>query len=136
MQHRSIVALVVGLTAVACVSGVLEPPPQRPSVAVVAEVEVSDQDTPAVVGVVHDAATGEAIAGALLVLQCAGVDNKTRETTTDANGRYAFTQLPPGKYSLHVLFGQANVSKTFVLAPDKAFRVNFSIDPDRRFIIT
>ena len=55
---------------------------------------------------------------------------------TDAAGVYSFRHLPPGKYTVQVLFNETNVTKMFELPPETAMRVHFRIDPDRRFMIT
>lgn len=49
-------------------------------------------------GVVHDAVFGPAIAGASLEVLPGG----SRVTTTDAEGRFVFSQLPAGRYTIRV----------------------------------
>ncbi|MGB1016452.1 MAG: VWA domain-containing protein, partial [Nannocystaceae bacterium] len=83
-------------------------------------------------GVVTDAKTKKKIAGALVVLQCSCLQG-ARETQTNATGLYAFRYLPPGRYTIQVLSGQAEVSKVANLPRDAKFRANLSIDPNASF---
>jgi hypothetical protein len=88
----------------------------------------------AIQGPVHDVNTGVRVAGALVILQCACLPGH-RETETDARGIYSFVDLPPGKYTVQVLFGRADVSKSLQLAPGKHFIARFAIDPTSRIRI-
>lgn len=83
-------------------------------------------------GVVTHSQTKQRIADALVILQCSCLP-ESRETQTNANGLYAFRDLPPGTYTIQVLSGQADVSKVTTLPKDAKFRANFSIDPEREF---
>ena len=55
--------------------------------------------------------------------------DETRGVMTDARGVYAFAELPPGTYTIQVLFGKANVSKVTTLPAGAKFRANFRLDP-------
>jgi hypothetical protein len=55
---------------------------------------------------------------------------------TNADGIYSFRDLPPGKYSVQVLFGQANVNRSFELAMRVRARADFRVAPEDKFIIT
>lgn len=83
-------------------------------------------------GVVTHRATKERIADALVILQCSCLQ-ETRETQTNANGLYAFGDLPPGTYTVQVLSGQADVSKVATLPDGAALRANFNVNPDEEF---
>jgi iron complex outermembrane receptor protein len=69
-------------------------------------------------GQVKSSKTGEPLAGALVILQCACLVGP-RQTQTNADGRYAFTGLPAGTYTVQVLAGMADVSKVFTLPPSQ-----------------
>ncbi len=83
-------------------------------------------------GIVKDAGTKEKIAGALVVLQCACLAS-LRETQTNADGVYQFRGLPPGTYTIQVLFGNADIRKQATLPQGAKFRANFSISPETEF---
>lgn len=132
MDKRSVVAVVLGVVSVACATGVLEPSTPQPA----PYIEKFEPGSGArVAGIVRDQDSERSIAGALVILQCTCLQG-ARETTTDAAGLYVFRNLPPGKYTVQVLFNDANVNKTFELPPETAMRVHFRIDPDKRFMIT
>jgi hypothetical protein len=82
-------------------------------------------------GVVKDTKSGEPLAGALVILQCACL-GQPQERTTSANGVYSFNDLPTGSYTIQVLSGRANVSKLVQLPRGAAFRANFALDPERQ----
>jgi len=83
-------------------------------------------------GVVTHAKTKARVADALVILQCACLQD-SRETQTNANGLFAFRGLPPGTYTIQVLAGQADVAKVANLPRGAKFRANFTIDPDDEF---
>ena len=82
-------------------------------------------------GAVTDAKSGEKISGALVILQCSCLQGQ-REVQTNADGVYSFRNLPQGKYTVQVLFGQANVNKSMDVPSGAKYRANFSIDPQNR----
>ena len=61
-------------------------------------------------GVVLDAQTGKATAGALVVIQCVCLQGQ-REVLTNNDGLYNFEDLPPGLYTVQALYQDGNVSK-------------------------
>lgn len=69
-----------------------------------------------------------------MIIQCACFDG-ARETTTDRTGTYDFHDLPPGRYTVQVLFKDANVNKTIDVEPGARLRANFNIDPDLKFTV-
>ncbi|HGG57040.1 MAG TPA: carboxypeptidase regulatory-like domain-containing protein, partial [Nannocystis exedens] len=87
-----------------------------------------------IAGVVTNSQTREKIEGAVVVAQCACLQG-TRETTTNADGLYTFRNLPPGAYTVQVLYGKANMSKSTTLERSKKLRANFAIDPKNTFRI-
>ncbi|MEX1369424.1 MAG: TonB-dependent receptor [Nannocystaceae bacterium] len=89
-------------------------------------------DTGTISGVVTNPKTKERVSEALVILQCSCLQ-RSRETQTNANGLYAFRDLPPGTYTVQVLVGQADVSKVASLPRGAKFRANFTVDPEDEF---
>ncbi|MGB1013327.1 MAG: YfbK domain-containing protein [Nannocystaceae bacterium] len=85
-----------------------------------------------IIGVVRSFKTNEVVANALVVLQCTCLQGN-HETQTNAEGFYAFRNLPPGNYTIQILVGNANVSKIVTLPKDARFRANFKVDPNSEF---
>lgn len=83
-------------------------------------------------GVVTDSTSGDPIEGALVVLQCTCLQGQI-ERTTNAAGVYSFRDLPPGNYTIQVLYQKANITKITTLPRGAKFRANFSIDPKNEF---
>jgi hypothetical protein len=83
-------------------------------------------------GTVTDRNSGEAIEGALVVLQCTCLQGQI-ERTTNAAGVYSFRDLPPGNYTIQVLYQKANITKVTTLPRGAKFRANFSVDPKNEF---
>ncbi|MFY0533215.1 carboxypeptidase regulatory-like domain-containing protein [Nannocystis pusilla] len=132
MDRRSVVAVVLGGVSVACATGVLERGPNHPP----AVVELlGPGDSSQLVGVVRDRTTGHAVPAALVIIQCTCLAG-AREMVSNDGGAFGFRDLPPGKYTVQVLFGYANVNRTIELAPATRMRTDFRIDPDERFTIT
>lgn len=128
MRRLAVVALSLGLTACAA-----RPPP--PSAIPSAELftRPTDVATPdpagaTISGVVTNTKTHEPLEEALVILQCNCLKGQ-REVTTAPRGRYRFRGLPPGKFTVQVLFGQANVNKSIDLPAGARLRANFGIDP-------
>lgn len=94
---------------------------------------VEAAENASVVGVVKDENTKRALPNALVVLQCNCLQG-SREATTSSTGGYAFTNLPPGTYTVQVLKGEANVSKVVQVPRGERFRVNFKVDPADSFV--
>jgi len=79
-------------------------------------------------GVIRHPKTKERIPNAIVVLQCTCLQG-LQETTTNAEGLYAFKDLPPGTYTVQVLIGQADESKVATLPRGAKFRADFAVDP-------
>ncbi len=79
-------------------------------------------------GAVKHTKTKKPVAGALVIAQCSCLQ-ATRETQTNEDGIYSFRDLPPGRYTLQVLAGDANVSKVTDMPRAGKLRANFTVDP-------
>ncbi len=125
-------AIGLGVFSVACATGAFETQPTN-----TVEIEpVERVEGPGVVnGIVRDAETGEAIAGAVMVLQCSCLEG-TREAESNVNGVYVFRDLPRGTYTLQALWRENDVSKIFNLPDGAKMRANFSLTDGPRRIIT
>ncbi len=121
--------LVAGLSgcAIAPDTPSLAPEP-APSAATSDDGPTATNDT-TISGVVIDRETREPLDSALVVLQSTALPG-TRETQTNDKGLYAFRNLPPGTYTIQVLYQQADIAKVMTLARGVNFRANFGIDPD------
>jgi hypothetical protein len=85
-------------------------------------------------GVVRDQNSGEPIAGALVVVQCACLQGAV-EATTDAAGLYNLRNLPPGNYTVQVLAGQTMFTEALSAAPGVS-RLDFKVDAASGRIVT
>jgi len=83
-------------------------------------------------GVVTDVKSGQKISGALVIVQCTCLQG-AREVLTNADGLYTFRNLPQGKYTVQVLYQDANVNKSMDVPPGAKMRANFQIDPKLKF---
>ena len=80
--------------------------------------------TSSITGRVSHAETKEPLSHALMLLH--GNDLPVPlEVWTDDNGRYAFRGLPPGTYTVQMLYGQADRSKVTTLPADAKFHAHF-----------
>jgi hypothetical protein len=121
MDRRTIVSLSLGVFSIACAAGGFDPSPSQ------LVMEPLDGQGPSVVmGVIHDAETGKTIKGSLVILQCSCLDGY-REFATSANGIYIFRDLPPGKYTVQVLFEKVNVNRSFDMARGVRVQANFRV---------
>ncbi len=100
-------------------------PPSQPSASATRDAPTQQGE---IVGIVVDKSTGGEIEGALVLLQCACIQG-TREASTDGLGRFRFTELPPGNYTVQVLYGEANSAQVTELPRGARFRARFLIDP-------
>lgn len=87
-----------------------------------------------IIGVVRHERTNEPLADAIVVLQSLELPEQL-ESMTNAEGLYAFEDLPPGDYTVQVLSGKANVSKVFELPHGAKYRSNFVLDPDEDWVM-
>ena len=85
-------------------------------------------------GVVRDQNSGDPIAGALVIVQCACLQGPV-ETTTDASGVYNLRNLPPGNYTVQVLSGQTMFTEA-VAAAAGVSRIDFKLDAASGRIVT
>lgn len=127
MRRLALLTLVTCACGVAQVAPVTHAPSVRPEPTVVHDADVAGS----VRGLVRHSSTDAALGNAIVVLQSSGIP--ALEVTTDEYGRYAFSGLPAGTYTVQVLVGQADVSKVFTLPDSANFRANFSVDPENAF---
>jgi len=71
----------------------------------------ADEGQGAIDGQVTDAATGEPVANATLILSCAGSPRVLQGMATD-RGAFAFPSLPTGTCDLLVIYGRASARRT------------------------
>lgn len=103
-----------------------------PRVAQATEVPGDVETLGTVTGTVTEKGSGALVHDAIVVLQCSCLSG-FRDTKTDPAGRFSFRELPPGRYTVQVLYGQANVSKVIDMKGAKTMRVSFSIEPRDKF---
>ncbi len=120
------------LSHAALAAGLLLAAPLAAATTLLAPSTVQAASNGTISGVVTNSKTKERIGEALVILQCACLQG-ARETQTNANGLYAFRDLPPGTYTVQVLAGQADVSKVADLPGGAKFRANFTLNPDDEF---
>lgn len=125
-MHR-LALVILGLAACAT----RRPPPEPPS----AELFATPTAGATIAGVVTHTKTHEPLADALVILACSCLPGQ-REVQTDTRGIYRFTDLPPGKFTVQVLAGQANVNKSMDLPASARLRASFSVDPQHSFRCT
>src|SRR5690606_26414636 len=89
------------------------------------------QASAGVVGVVKEASTGAPIAGALVIVQCNCLQGQLDAQTGD-DGLYAFHDLPPGRYTVQVLYQEGVWTRFMEVTPGAAARVDFAVDPQRQ----
>jgi hypothetical protein len=80
----------------------------------------------AIAGVVRDT-NAQPLRGALVVARCACL-TRPREVQTDDHGVYRLDALPLGAYTVQVLFGPADVSRTVELEPGTRQALHFHVD--------
>lgn len=132
MNRRAWISVGLGIFSIACASGALAP---GESPVFTVEPLPDGGDRSVVGGFVRDGNTGRLIEGALVIVQCSCLAGQ-REMQTNADGLYSFRDLPPGKYTVQVLFGQANVNRSFDVAAGVRVRADFHVDPRNKFVIT
>ncbi|PCC66569.1 Carboxypeptidase regulatory-like domain-containing protein [Nannocystis exedens] len=86
-------------------------------------------------GAVKDKQTGEPLAGVLVIAQCNCLQGP-RETQTNADGIYAFRDLPPGIYTVQVLYRENDLNRIVELVPGAKVRIDFQLAPDQRWVET
>jgi hypothetical protein len=133
MARRTLVALVIGALSVACAAGAFDTSVVQYPLTVEPNPDATDQSV--IQGFVLDQNTGERVPDALVILQCSCLQGP-RETQAGPDGLYRFRHLPPGKYTVQVLFGEANLSRSLDLTPGTRVRADFRLDSSKRFVIT
>lgn len=121
---RSLCWVGLGALSVACATGAFAPPP--PSV--IEEVTASEGTT-TIKGDVLDSETDEPLQGALLVLRCDCFAGE-REMQTNANGVFAFRDLPAGTYEVQVLHGNSESTKSVRMRSDQTIRLRFVLSKE------
>lgn len=125
MDRRTIVSGTLGLALVACAAGAIESGSEAP---IVVHEPVPEGATGSqIVGLVVDKESGDALEGALVVIQCSCLQG-TRETQSTADGLYAFRDLPPGDYTVQAYHGKGDVSQNLTLGEKQRVRLRFRID--------
>lgn len=100
------------------------PPPTPAAVSI-------ESGTSSISGRVSHEETKEPLSHALMLLHSRDLPVPL-EVWTDEGGRYAFRGLPPGTYTIQVLYGQADRSKITTLPAGAKFHAHFKFDPDER----
>lgn len=134
-RPRTKLGLAAGLVVIA-IAGCAAPdapPPEVPSDpdAVFVEFIEDDEDATSSGGVIAGAVRsteGFPLANALVVLQSDALEAQ-QEQLTNERGHYKFRDLPPGNYTIQVLYNWVNVSKITALPEKARYRANFMIDP-------
>ena len=134
MKTLSPLVSLVLLSGLACAASQSSIEPNELELVTRGQPAVAAADTGVINGVVKDTRTGEALENAIVVLQCTCLPEQ-REAMTNARGIYSFAGLPAGNYSVMVLAGQAQVTKTTQLPRGAKFRANFSVDPSKQQVI-
>jgi hypothetical protein len=128
-RPRTALGLAAGLVVVAlagCATAAVESLPPSPPI----DLSDIEEGSGGVIAGAIRTPEGHAAAGALVILQSAALPSQF-ELLTDERGIYRFTNLPPGNYTIQVLFGKANVSKVTQLPEDARYRANFTVNPDQ-----
>ncbi len=132
MTLKTGAALAFCALSIACAAGLFQANAPVPEPTVVMTPIEAGHEGSEVVGTILDAPTGKPVAGAVIVLQCTCLAG-TRETMTTAQGYFAFRALPPGSYTLQVLYGQSDSAKVITLGDGVQARISFPIDKDLHF---
>jgi len=82
-------------------------------------------------GTVIDERVDQEASNALIILQSPALP-QTRETQTNAQGRYLFGDLPEGTYTVQVLYGPADVSKIVWVSAPAVYPSDFVVDSEYR----
>lgn len=131
MEKRTLISIGLGVASVACAVGVARQPPPHP--VVVTSLEDSDA-LGDIRGVAADYTTSKRLSGVVVILDCSCL-SEVRETETDADGIYLFSDLPPGDYRIQALYRQDDVNRLHTLKPGTRARVNFTLR-DESFVRT
>ena len=78
-------------------------------------------------GQVRDERGGQPVADASVLLHCDCLDG-ARETQTNEEGRYRFSELPAGEYTIQVVTTSSEVSRSVSLPGGTKAQTNFSLE--------
>jgi hypothetical protein len=86
--------------------------------------------SPFIRGTVRNAATGDPISGASILLQ---IGDAVEEATTDGGGRFELGCPTQASSGIHVLLrhGSSSVARAIEVLPGEGVEMNFWLDPDR-----
>ena len=131
MSRRFLVPLV--LAFVSCAHA---PPPVRPAGTSLGPVEADpDSSAGAIVGQVTNRATGQPIL--LVTIVASGPGPGTTSEFSDAKGLYHLGSLPPGRYTLVFIYGDAKITRRDVeVASGKRITVDCRLDVGAREVIS
>lgn len=90
----------------------------------------SGADTGVISGVVSNSTNDRPVENAILVLQCTCLQAPL-ERMTNADGIYSFEELPVGHYTILLMTGKDNLSRSTRLQQGTRFRADFAFDPER-----
>ncbi len=109
---------------------------QQPTVTPIAFTALDDPNGQSrIAGTVTDVDTNERLGDALVILHCSCLP-EARETETNAQGLYAFADLPPGHYTVQVLAGHGDLSRALQLPRGTRARVNVVLTASRDYVVT
>ena len=133
-QPRTKLGLAAGFVVVALTGCATPSRTTEAAHAVVIAPELEDDGSGGVIfGVVKNTA-GAPLANAVVILQSVALASEY-EVFTSERGLYVFKDLPPGNYTIQVLYAKANVSTITTLQEGTKFRANFSVDPDTDMLL-
>lgn len=124
MNRRSLAALALGVVSLACAT-VEQTFSQE-------YYTVGDSGPAAIRGVVQDKISGGRLDGAFVLLRCDCLGGE-RETRTDADGKYVFRGLPPGRYTVQFLYSTTNVQVEGELRPGYRWRLDARLLSNHRY---
>jgi hypothetical protein len=82
-------------------------------------------------GFISDGSTGQALAGANVILYIDGEEEMFRGTATDPNGFYSITGIPQGRYDLRISYlGYLTHEETLDLDDDRRTTLSLDLMPD------
>lgn len=125
MMVRSACWIALGALSIACAAGALGGGSPRATI----EGTEATEGATTIAGGVFDSVSTEPIRSALLVLQCDCL-KEPRETETNADGLFAFRELPPGTYTVQVLHRNADAFKSVPLGAEETVRLRFVLNTE------
>ena len=122
---RSVLWVGLGVLSAACAVGALGGGPPQATI----EGTEATEGATTIAGGVFDSQSREPIESALLLLQCDCLED-ARETETNADGLFAFRELPPGTYTVQVLHRNANAVQAVPLGAEETVRLRFVLSSE------